>query len=66
VFDERTSVGHGLVPGTLGICRSCRDPLAEGMTESPLFELGVSASVTHGLMAAHPDTIARFFQTHQG
>lgn len=42
VFDERTSVGHGLVPGHLGICRSCRDPLAEGMTESPLFELGVS------------------------
>ena len=42
VFDERTSVGHGLVPGKLGICRSCRDPLAEGMTESPLFELGVS------------------------
>ena len=42
VFDERTSVGHGLVPGKLGICRSCRDPLAEGMTDSPLFELGVS------------------------
>ena len=42
VFDERTSVGHGLVPGKLGICRSCRDPLAEDMTDSPLFELGVS------------------------
>jgi UPF0176 protein len=42
VFDERTSVGHGLLPGKLGICRSCRDPLAEGMTDSPLFELGVS------------------------
>ena len=47
VFDERTSVGHGLVPGTLGICRSCRDPLAEGMTESPLFELGVSCPRCH-------------------
>jgi glutathione S-transferase len=47
VFDERTSVGHGLVPGKLGICRSCRDPLAEGMTESPLFELGVSCPRCH-------------------
>ncbi len=32
----------------------------------PLFELGVSASVTHGLMAAHSDTIVRFFETQQG
>jgi len=47
VFDERTSVGHGLVPGKLGICRSCRDPLAEGMTESPFFELGVSCPRCH-------------------
>ena len=47
VFDERTSVGHGLVPGKLGICRSCRDPLAEGMTASPLFELGVSCPRCH-------------------
>ena len=47
VFDERTSVGHGLVPGKLGICRSCRDPLAEGMTDSPLFELGVSCPRCH-------------------
>ena len=47
VFDERTSVGHGLKPGTLGICRSCRDPLAQGMTESPLFELGVSCPRCH-------------------
>jgi UPF0176 protein len=47
VFDERTSVGHGLAPGKLGICRSCRDPLAEGMTESPLFELGVSCPRCH-------------------
>ena len=47
VFDERTSVGHGLQPGHLGFCRSCRDPLAEGMTESPLFELGVSCPRCH-------------------
>ncbi len=47
VFDERTSVGHGLVPGKMGICRSCRDPLAEGMIDSPLFELGVSCPRCH-------------------
>ena len=27
VFDERVSVGHGLVPGDHGLCRACRRPL---------------------------------------
>ena len=59
VFDERTSVGHGLVPGKLGICRSCRDPLAEGMTESPLFELGVSCPRCHDLTSEEQKSRAR-------
>ena len=29
VFDERVSVGHGLVPGNLSRCRGCRHPLTE-------------------------------------
>lgn len=42
VFDERVSVGHGLAPGGLGLCRGCRRPLAPGDRERPGFEKGVS------------------------
>ena len=42
VFDERVSVGHGLVQGDLELCRSCRDPLTETAKASPLYERGVS------------------------
>lgn len=47
VFDERVSVGHGLVPGAHGLCRACRQPLADGATESPLYEAGVSCPRCH-------------------
>ena len=42
VFDERVSVGHGLVEGELELCRSCRDPLLDAAKASPLYERGVS------------------------
>ena len=47
VFDERVSVGHGLVPGHHGLCRACRQPLEEGATASPLYEAGVSCPRCH-------------------
>ena len=47
VFDERVSVGHGLVPGPHALCRACRQPLEDGATESPLFEAGVSCPRCH-------------------
>jgi UPF0176 protein len=47
VFDERVSVGHGLVPGPHALCRACRQPLESGAHESPLFELGVSCPRCH-------------------
>ena len=47
VFDERVSVGHGLVPGAHELCRCCREPLPEGAKSSPLFELGVSCPRCH-------------------
>lgn len=47
VFDERVSVGHGLVPGPHGLCRACRQPLEDGATASPLFEAGVSCPRCH-------------------
>lgn len=47
VFDERVSVGHGLVPGPHGLCRACRHPLNATDMASPLFEAGVSCPKCH-------------------
>lgn len=47
VFDERVSVGHGLLPGHHALCRACRQPLTIGAMESVLFELGVSCPRCH-------------------
>lgn len=47
VFDERVSVGHGLVPGHHGLCRACRQPLDDADQSSPLFEAGVSCPKCH-------------------
>jgi len=47
LFDERVSVVHGLAPGTLTLCRSCRNPVNDEAKKSPLFELGVSCSQCH-------------------
>ena len=48
VFDERVSVGHGLLPGQHGLCRACRQPLDDADLVSPLFEAGVSCPKCHG------------------
>ncbi|MFC3174336.1 rhodanese-related sulfurtransferase [Novosphingobium bradum] len=42
VFDERVAVGHGLAPGTHGLCRACRRPVSPADRASPLFEDGAS------------------------
>ncbi|MDB5851157.1 MAG: hypothetical protein JWP29_4909 [Rhodoferax sp.] len=47
VFDERVSVGHGLVPGDLELCRSCRHPLGDADRASPHFVRGVSCARCH-------------------
>jgi UPF0176 protein len=47
VFDERVSVGHGLIPGQHGLCRACRQPLDDADLTSPLFEAGVSCPKCH-------------------
>lgn len=47
VFDERVSVGHGLLPGQHGLCRACRQPLDDADLASPLFEAGVSCPKCH-------------------
>ncbi len=42
VFDERVSVGHGLVEGEAELCRACRSPLTTEAMRSPLYAEGVS------------------------
>jgi len=47
VFDERVSVGHGLLPGPHELCRSCRWPLGEQEKASPHYVKGVSCAHCH-------------------
>lgn len=42
VFDQRVSVGQGLVPGDLDVCHGCRWPISAADKASPLFVEGVS------------------------
>ncbi len=42
VFDQRVTVGQGLVPGSYSLCHACRRPVTAGDAASDLFEEGVS------------------------
>ena len=42
VFDERVSVGHGLIEGEAELCRACRSPLTVEAKSSLHYEAGVS------------------------
>jgi UPF0176 protein len=59
VFDERVSVGHGLIPGQHGLCRACRQPLGEADLASPLFEAGVSCPKCHATIRETQKNSAR-------
>ena len=47
VFDERVSVGHGLVEGEAELCRACRHPLTARDRASPRFEPGIACPHCH-------------------
>ena len=47
VFDQRVSVGHGLVEGTYEQCFACRRPVDADAMASPLYEEGVSCPACH-------------------
>jgi UPF0176 protein len=47
VFDQRVSVGHGLVEGTHALCHACRRPINEQDRASTLYEPGVSCPACH-------------------
>ncbi|MDR3448910.1 MAG: rhodanese-related sulfurtransferase [Alphaproteobacteria bacterium] len=44
VFDRRMAVGHGLVPGSYGMCFTCGAPLADSDKAHPHYEEGVSCA----------------------
>lgn len=48
VFDDRVSVGHGLVPGGLQTCGACRRPVTAEGQASPVYEDGVCCPACAG------------------
>jgi UPF0176 protein len=42
VFDQRVSVGHGLVPGSYALCHACRRPVSAEQQTAREYEEGVS------------------------
>ena len=66
VFDERVSVGHGLVPGRHDLCRACRQPLLEADLLSPVFEAGVSCPKCHAITSETQKSGARERQRQWG
>ncbi|WIJ25021.1 rhodanese-related sulfurtransferase [Devosia sp. RR2S18] len=53
VFDERVSVGHGLVEGEATLCRACRHPLTPDERDNPDYIDGVSCPHCVGETAKH-------------
>lgn len=47
VFDQRVSVGHGLAPGTHGMCHGCRRPVDEAAMNSEFYAPGISCPACH-------------------
>ena len=62
VFDQRVSVGHGLVPGALGLCFACRRPLADADRAHPDHEAGVSCAAC---LPEHSDADRARFRERQ-
>ena len=62
VFDERVSVGHGLVEGPHELCRACRRPLSPKDMQSPEFEAGVQCAAC---AAEHSDADRARFRERQ-
>jgi UPF0176 protein len=52
VFDERVSVGHGLIEGEAELCRACRAPLTAEAKASEMYEEGVSCPSCYGTRTA--------------
>lgn len=62
VFDDRVSVGHGLVPGGLKVCGACRRPVTAEDQAAPVYEEGVCCPAC--VDEYSPDDRARFRERH--
>jgi UPF0176 protein len=56
IFDQRTSLGHGLVPGTARVCHACYRAVDEAGLASPHYEEGISCARCVG--TATPQQVA--------
>jgi UPF0176 protein len=63
VFDQRVTVGHGLAPGSYGLCHACRRPVSAADRSSPLYEEGVSCPACHA--ARSDEQRARYRERHK-
>jgi UPF0176 protein len=63
VFDDRVSVGHGLIPGGLGSCGACRRPVTPEDRLHAAFEDGVCCPACRDEYA--PEDRARFRMRQQ-
>ena len=63
VFDDRVSVGHGLVPGGLKVCGACRRPVTAADQADPVYEDGVCCPAC--VDAYSPDDRNRFRERHR-
>ncbi len=66
VFDERVSVGHGLVEGDATLCRACRHPLTAGDRASADYVEGISCPHCHGDTDKHAAAAERQKQMDLG
>ncbi|KTW02926.1 rhodanese-related sulfurtransferase [Sphingomonas sanguinis] len=63
VFDARVAVGHGLSPGSHGLCHGCRMPVGPEDRASPLYVEGVSCPACHGTRDA--ERLAAYAERHR-
>jgi UPF0176 protein len=63
VFDDRVSVGHGLVPGGLTSCGACRRPVTAEDRADPVYEDGVCCPACKDEYSA--EDRARFRERHR-
>ena len=62
VFDQRVSIGHGLVPGAYETCHGCRRPISAADKRRPEYEEGVSC---HQCLPEHTEADRARFRERQ-